>query len=364
MKANFSNILMLGALLCSTTLFAQSNKLHPARDNETIGHESGLPNLSLQNNKVPASASVSADQILWQRDVYRMIDLNKDKNASLYSPIQAEGNKKNLFLLLFENVSNGTLAAYDYLDGREVFTNDYKVKFNEMLDRFWIPYEEVPNAKNPQKKQYKIDLADIPSAEVTLYYIKESYFLDQRNNAVRTKIMALCPVLIREDEMGEVRKYPMFWVPFEAAKELLSQQEISTNTYNSAGRMSICDFFVRRQYQGDIYKVSNPKNQNIMDYCKTPEEIKAEQIRLEKELKDITASLWTKNQREEAEKQQAYAQKKGKKATKEAQSLADNSSTSEQEAVSSNKEAAEQARPAGGNSLPKEDSSDKDNESE
>ncbi|MDD4362406.1 MAG: hypothetical protein PHF48_08205, partial [Bacteroidales bacterium] len=50
------------------------------------------------------------------------------------------------------------------------------------------------------------------------------------------------------------------------------------------------------------YRVSNLMDQNIMDYCSTPEEIAAEQERLEQELKDITATLWNAHKQEPAAK--------------------------------------------------------------
>lgn len=103
---------------------------------------------------------------------------------------------------------------------------------------------------------YTVDEADIPSQEVTLYYVKESYFLDQRNSSIRMKTIAFCPVLVREDEMGEIRRYPLFWVAFDTAREALSRQTVSTNKYNSVNRISLYDFFVQHQYQGDIYRVS------------------------------------------------------------------------------------------------------------
>ena len=63
--------------------------------------------------------------------------------------------------------------------------------------------------------------------------------------------------------------------------------------------------------------MSNLLNQNIMDYCTTPEEIAAEQQRLEKELKDITEGLWEEPhsqavEREKEAKQQEKSSKKKK----------------------------------------------------
>lgn len=271
-----------------------------------------LPVLSAEGNKLPAERSLSADQIVWQRDVYRMIDLSKEQNAPLYFPPQPDGLRKNLFSLLFEEVANGNIEVYDYVDGKELFTAEYRVKFDDLLNRFWIPYEQVPHPKHPKDTLYRVETADVPSNEVTLYYIKESYFLDATTSSIRIKPICFCPVLVREDEMGEMRRYPLFWVPFDGVRELLSTHSLSTSSYNAAMRSTLYDYFYGRHYQGDIYKVYNLQNQNIMDYCSTPEEIEAERQRLEKELTTMTESLWIESQSEALEREKA-AQENNKK---------------------------------------------------
>jgi len=76
--------------------------------------------------------------------------------------------------------------------------------------------------------------------------------------------------------------------------------------------MSAYDYFNQRRYQGDIFKVSNFRNQNIMAYCKTPEAIKAEQERLEKELNNIGSSLWEPSQKMLREEKEAKKTKENK----------------------------------------------------
>lgn len=273
------------------------------------------PAPTMQNSIVPSARELSPDQITWQREVFRMLDLKNEKNAPLYYPPQPDGQHKNLFSLLFEEVSNGRLKVYDYLDGKEIFSDEYKVKFDELLNRFWIPFETKPDAKNPKDTVYIVETADIPSNEVTLYYIKELWYLDKNTSSIRTRIISFCPVLVREDETGETRKYPLFWVPFDEAGSLLAANSLRTSSYNALDNMTVYDYFVRHQYQGDIYKVSNLLNQNIMDYCSTPEEIAAEQQRLEKELHNMTEGLWEEPhsqviEREKSARQQEKASKK------------------------------------------------------
>ena len=57
--------------------------------------------------------------------------------------------------------------------------------------------------------------------------------------------------------------------------------------------MSLDDYFVMRQYDGDIYKTSNLRNVPLSDYCETDEELQAERARIEKQLRDFQNGLWS-----------------------------------------------------------------------
>jgi gliding motility associated protien GldN len=281
-------------LLLSWCLSAQT-------ENTLSSPLSGVLNgFSYQHVQPPAPRPVRAEDVLWKRDVYRIIDLAKGRNALLYYPVQASKDKKNLFSTLFEAIAQNKLVAYDYIDGREVFTPEYALNFKEFLRRFDIPYVEKTDPRKPGVTQYDIDAVDIPTAEVTLYYLKEVTFLNQRTSTVETKPIALCPVLIRTDENEGTRRFPMCWIPFDQLNALLSEQPIAADSLNSAERLTLYDFFNERLYEGDIYKVSNLKNQTIYDYCKTPEAIKAEQEKLEASLKKADEALWEPHEQAEA----------------------------------------------------------------
>jgi gliding motility associated protien GldN len=309
------SILIYGFLILtslSSTLCAQSNT---AGSTETPG---SFPEVSFKKSKISESQVTRGEDVLWKRDVYRMVDLTSGNNAALYYPVEPTPERMNLFCTIFTLVASGKLTAYEYLDGREIFNDTYVLKFKDLLKRFEVPYKEKADPKKAGAIIYDIDAVDIPSGEVTLFYIKEVYFLEQRNSTMRKKTLALCPVLIRTDEVGETRKYPMFWIPFETLKPSLSQIPVSADTINSANRMNAYDFFNQHRFSGDIYKVSNLKNQTLWDYCKTPEEIKSEQIRLENELKNMNEALWEPSQREmrEAEQKKAAEAKAADKKTK------------------------------------------------
>jgi len=311
-----------GILIACTLCLTATGFCQTTQTKQATGDDPGaFPEVSFKKSKIAETQQTRGEDVLWKRDVYRMVNLLDGNNGALYFPVDPTVERKNLFCTIFDLVAYGRLTAYKYLDGREIFTDEYALKFkDDLLKLREIPFKEKADPKKAGAFIYEIDPIDIPSAEVTLFYVKEVYYLDQRNSTMRIKTVAVCPVLVRTDETGETGKHPMFWVPFESLKAALSQIPVSADTTNSVNRMNAYDFFNQHRYKGDIYKVSNLRNQSLFDYCRTPEELIKEQVRLEKELKDMSNKLWEPSQREmrEVEVQKEADAKAAAKKTKDA----------------------------------------------
>jgi gliding motility associated protien GldN len=115
------------------------------------------------------------EDVVWRRDIYRELDLNEDANAGLYFPVEPVGKQLNLFTYVFKLALNGYIPVYEYrLDGNEVLEAAAKVDMKTILDNYHIFYEEADG-------KVKVDNSDIPSAEVKMYYLKESAYYDQAN---------------------------------------------------------------------------------------------------------------------------------------------------------------------------------------
>ena len=225
--------------------------------------------------------------VVWKRDIYRTLDMTKEKNAALYYPVEPLGDRVNLFTLIIRLVADGKVPAYEYRsDGNELFTEDNKYKVTDMLDKFYIYYED---------KDGKLTIADsdIPSGEVLSYFIKESSFYDQRTATYTTRVTAICPVLHRSGDFGsETTKYPMFWLNYDEVSPYFGMTPLMTSSYNNVSNMSIDDYFVRSLYEGDIYKTANLQNKLLAQYCPNDTAMKAEQQRIEKELVTFENKLW------------------------------------------------------------------------
>ena len=220
-------------------------------------------------------------QARWSRIIYRYIDLTKAANAPLYHPITPTAGQQNLFTHIFRLLQEERIRAYEYLDGREEFTGEYRVHFPELVDRFAI-YHETANGS------ITVNDADIPSNEVLGYYLKEAYYFDTATSSFRVQPLALCPILFRqEDETFTGTRYPLFWIQYGELEPHTRRMPLIASGINNSITESVDDFFRKRSYEGEIYKTGNPGNRPISQYTTTPEEMKAEQERIEQELLDV-----------------------------------------------------------------------------
>ncbi|HOD68053.1 MAG: gliding motility protein GldN [Bacteroidaceae bacterium] len=233
-----------------------------------------------------AQTSMPAE-VIWKRDIYRELDLRKEKNAALYYPEDPMGDRVNFFTLLLNLILDGKIKAYEYrLDGNEYFAQENVLDIENMLDKFYIYYRK-------ENDKYIIEPADIPSREIEKYYIKESNYIDHLSN-YQTKVTAICPVLMRSDFGEKPTAYPMFWLDYDEISPYLGQTRVMTSSFNNTTNMSLDDYFVMHQYEGEIYKTSNLRNQPLSDYCETDSAMEAERIHIEKQLTDFENGLWSR----------------------------------------------------------------------
>ena len=273
-------------VLLGVALYVQA-EAQPARrrvkPNDADKAEKTVDRASLQ---FPVAVEVPED-VVWRRDVYRQLDLTLDKNAPLYYPVEPSAGQINLFTYLFDLLLTGKITAYQYkLDGNESFTSRDKVDVKELLERYHIYYEE-------QNGRSRVNASDIPSAEVSRYYIKESSYFDQRTSTFRTKVTALCPVLMRGDDFGgEATPYPLFWLKYDDISTYLARHVMMASNYNNVTNMTAADYFSMNLYDGKIYKTNNMQGKVLANYCKTDSAMSNEQKRIEKQLSDFEKHVW------------------------------------------------------------------------
>ena len=240
----------------------------------------------------PTALEVPED-VVWRRDIYREILLDDDANAGLYYPVEPQGKQVNLFTYIFKLAQNGYIPIYEYpTDGSDVFEDASKVPMKTVLDNYHIFYEE-------QNGKLKVDNSDIPSAEVKKYYLKESAYYDQANSSFHIKVLALCPVMMRNDDFiisddanSQGTAYPLFWVKYSDLEPFLTRQTVMTSSLNNAATMSMDDYFTMNKYSGKIYKTTNMLGRTLAQYCPDEASLTAEQKRIEDELEAFRKNIF------------------------------------------------------------------------
>ena len=242
------------------------------------------------------TAADMPEEVVWRRDIYRELDLNEEENAGLYDPVEPQGKRLNLFTYVFKLALNGYIPVYEYnLDGNEVLEESAKVEMKSILDNYHIFYEENGG-------KIKVDNSDIPSAEVKMYYLKESAYFDQANSSFHIKPIAFCPVMLREDDFGgEAAKYPLFWVKYSEVEPFLSRQSVKTSDYNDAATMTMDDYFTRNKYKGKIYKTANRLGKTLAQIAGNDStKYSAEQKRIEAELEAFRKNIFGDKEKQDS----------------------------------------------------------------
>ena len=257
-----------------------------------------------------------ATDVPWQHVVYRELDLTKGANASLYYPVEPQDGMTSLIRVIIDLMANNQLKVYEYLDGREMFTEKYEVKPTDVFDKFQINYVTEPSKVKGQAPVCKIDEADVPANEVLSYFVKERWEFDQKVSKYGPKILCICPVLHRSGDWGgDVVKYPMMWINYEDLRPFLRDHLIVSEGMNTAPRYTMEDYFALGQYEGEIYKVQNLRGLSLMQQYPNPDSLKIARQKIEAQLRGFGDSIWVPQVTEEqvSDKKTAARERKAKR---------------------------------------------------
>lgn len=292
------------AILAAATSFAQESTNSGVQRRTGAGRPGSEQQATLGvsdrmlSSYADSNSTLSEGDMQWMRVIYRQLDLNEPENAPLYFPEDVVDGQENMFRIILRLLADGKIPAYEYLDGREIFNDQYRIKVKDILDRFYITYNPAKGSteKNPK---FQIDEADVPATEVLSYYAIERWEFDNRNNRLRQRIEAICPVLHRSGDFGgEPLKYPMFWVKYSDIRPYLAQQQIFISDDNNLPTCSYDDFFNLALYKGEIYKTRNLRNKSMMQLYPDPEDRKLAQDSIQATLDTFEKKLWVPNREE------------------------------------------------------------------
>ena len=279
----------------------------------------GIVRLETQELSETADTLVSkfhrADDIVWSRVVYRIIDMRFKQNYQLYNPVSSEDPQyKSLFLVMLNAIKDG-MDVYE----KSSEVGDIKPYFNLPP----MPREMIPTILNTDRtgelsdgniatSEYMLLNYDSTTNEMRFnnytykgyvrnqlkYVIQEIVFFDKHYSRLYSKIMAIAPMHsdnttyyegqpIMEALYGQI----LFWVPFDGFRKYMAQQYVMQSD-NDSKRVTYDDFFLKKLYTSYVIGASNVYDRMIPDFATTPEAIAKEQERIEWELLSAEQDLW------------------------------------------------------------------------
>lgn len=305
MKKIYQIVILLVCSLTSASFIYAQNQPESLRDRlakkqqqqqgTTQDNGPKVPQLSVRAEMMNDTQTQNLSNATWIREVYRFLDLTKGTNAALFYPVQPVGNHMNFYTMIFKLMGDGSLVAYDWNNGKDMFTDKLRINFGDVLERLEIPFQKNGNA-------YIYDEFSIPSNEALGYYVKEAWYFDQSNSVLGVKTVAICPVLFRQEYVDGIDlgadqglREPQFWIPYENIRPYAALMPIMTSDKNNVINKTIDDYFRQRLYDGEIYMTTNMENKVLSQKYKTPEALKDAQKKIEGELTQFDKELWVLN---------------------------------------------------------------------
>lgn len=242
-----------------------------------------------------------ADDIVWSRIVYRVIDMREKQNYQLYFPLRANDEYKSLFKLMLDAVCNGvSVYSKDPRDLRPSFTNELQGEdlskafaFDNEMDNNLIQVDTVTKQRTFQNDKY------ITYVKNQLkFLIQEIVFFDKHTSRLYSKIIAIAPLyalhpdnMESKESMQYFRGSVLCWFAFDELRPYLAKQILIPNG-NESERMTYDEFFAQKLYSSYLLGDSNMYNRMLLEYVVDPVKIKKEQSRIETEIMNFEQDLW------------------------------------------------------------------------
>jgi gliding motility associated protien GldN len=248
-------------------------------------------------NKAPVPYPyIREADVMWAKDIYRIVDLKQKQNLPLYYPTRPINDRYNLVQLILWGIDNEGIRAFS--------TDDPKNEFTVPLDRAKI--DQAFGAGTETIKKTNISTGaledttiqnDRKTDEVKQILVKEKWFFDKNHSVMNVRIVGLCPIRVyyRLDDQGLPTDIPMkrqtFWVYFPEIRPLLARHEIF-NDNNDAQRISFDDYFMQRRFNSYIFAESNVYENRWINSYAVGMDVLLEADKIKEYLFNMEHDLW------------------------------------------------------------------------
>ena len=248
-------------------------------------------------NKAPVPyAYIREADVMWAKDIYRVIDLKQKQNLPLFYPTQPINDRYNLVQLILWGIDNEGIRAFSSVDPRNEFTipldrNQVDESLDageEIIKRADINTGMVTDTSIQKERQ---------TDQVKQIMVKEKWFFDRNHSVMNVRIVGICPIRVynKLDDQGLptdlMLRNKTFWVYFPEIRPLLARHEIFNNN-NDAHRISFDDYFMQRRFHSYIFAESNVYENRPINVYALGMDAMLEAERVKEYLFEMEHDLW------------------------------------------------------------------------
>ncbi len=239
-------------------------------------------------------APVREADVMFEKVIWRMVDLREKQNLPLYYPTAVIGSRTNLVNLLMKGIESGEITPYDPNLGSDEFA--VKMTADQAKSQFWTRQDTIDVANEDGELVKQVRPSKSLMDEVKLLLIKEKIYFDKRHSMLMRVVIGICPIRLYsrsgdESDATQMEKAKTMWVYMPEARAVLARHPVF-NRFNDAQNMSFDDFFMLNRYSGYIYAVSNVYNNRLISEYAAGVDALYEAQRIENEIFDYEQDLW------------------------------------------------------------------------